>query len=566
MDLKTQIKTKGYVIINNSFTSEELQKIKEEIISYTQTHSCLHNSSGITIPDFIKRPELANVSTMKTNQHIHTVLQTILGDNYRFCQHNDIGINRIVGWHKDKLNGVYGKYETIDIWKSHQGETHQIVKVLTYLEDHTNDNHALKLVPGSHLIRNVNSKGFIQMHPKLGDTIIFDQRITHRGMTQQQQYPRILVSFGFGKNNIFTDNFEKGTIERQNKQNKNYMKQYKMIIKVAHIYASNASHNSGDFMLGIATKKYFKEVILTTDNKVEFTNFDCRKANLYKPDNIEKLNDYDYILVGGGGLILPDSAPNKVSGWQWIIPKKSYKKITSPIYVVSIGYNLFFNQTMNMPSRSNNNKDLSRMPIFKDNITALIDRATHFTMRHRGDIDRLCEIIGPSYKSKVRFEFCPVHWYVQNYWTPIKNNKKSIAIEIKDDRQWRRYHKIGQQNYYNALTKFVQYCLKKGTPILYLSHDGSRSFYNHLKQKGITIPYLDNSCANEKKILENYSKIHTILCSAGHSQMISHGLGIRIISMITHPKLKRFCKDIRNNEYIDVNHENVLEKLLRMIP
>lgn len=31
---------------------------------------------------------------------------------------------------------------------------------------------------------------------------------------------RILVSFGFGKNNIFTDNFEKGTIERKNIQKK----------------------------------------------------------------------------------------------------------------------------------------------------------------------------------------------------------------------------------------------------------------------------------------------------------------------------------------------------------
>ncbi len=80
-----------------------------------------------------------------------------------------------------------------------------------------------------------------------------------------------------------------------------------MTLTVAHIYASNAKHNSGDFMLGIATKKYFKEVILATQDDIQFTNFDCRKTDLYKPVNIEKLNDYDYILVGGGGLILPDT-------------------------------------------------------------------------------------------------------------------------------------------------------------------------------------------------------------------------------------------------------------------
>lgn len=39
-------------------------------------------------------------------------------------------------------------------------------------------------------------------------------------MDKQMDGIRILVSFGFGKNNIFTDNFEKGTIQRQNDQNK----------------------------------------------------------------------------------------------------------------------------------------------------------------------------------------------------------------------------------------------------------------------------------------------------------------------------------------------------------
>ena len=38
-------------------------------------------------------------------------------------------------------------------------------------------------------------------------------------MAKQVPMERILVSFGFGKNNIFTDNFEKGTVARQNEQN-----------------------------------------------------------------------------------------------------------------------------------------------------------------------------------------------------------------------------------------------------------------------------------------------------------------------------------------------------------
>ena len=46
--------------------------------------------------------------------------------------------------------------------------------------------------------------------------------------------------------------------------------------------------------------------------------------------------------------------------------------------------------------------------------------------------------------------------------------------------------------------------------------------------------------------------------------MISHGLGIRIISMITHPKLKRFCNDIGNNNYIEVNDDDIYAKLMKL--
>ena len=221
MSLKEQITDQGYIILNNVFTKEELAMCGHEINNYIKNNSTLKNSGGISIPDFIKKKELYKTSLLKDNEKIQAALLDIFGsDNYRFCSHNDIGINRICPWHKDKLNGPIAKYETVDIWKKHNGEQHEIVKVLIYLEDHSNNNDGLKVVPKSHLTSKINSQGWIQLKPKIGDVIIFDQRITHRGMEKQVPNARILVSFGFGKNNIFTDNFEKGTIFRQNSQNK----------------------------------------------------------------------------------------------------------------------------------------------------------------------------------------------------------------------------------------------------------------------------------------------------------------------------------------------------------
>ena len=335
-------------------------------------------------------------------------------------------------------------------------------------------------------------------------------------------------------------------------------------IRVAHIFVCNVKTNSGDYLIGIATKKYFQEKVLNCDEQIVFDNFNCRDPRLYEADSITKLNEYDYIMVGGGGLILPDSAPNKISCWQWVIAKQNYQIITTPIYVISIGFNLFYGQKMTMPNRENAHQDPTRTNIFTENISALINCAEHFSMRHQGDVEKLEELMGSSIKEKVRFEFCPTIWYVEKYWKPnlTEQEQQYIAIEIKDDRQWRRYHRIGKKKYYDELYQFVEWCVRKERKILYISHDGSKDFYNYLYQRNLKIPFLDNSCADERAILNNYSKIHTILCSAGHSQMISHGLGIRTISLISHPKLKHFCDDTQNNEYIEINRQqNVCELL-----
>lgn len=220
MDTIENYRKNGFLLVKNIFTQSEIQEFKDEILTFSKNNKMIQNAGGITIPDFIKYKDLRKTGEIKNHKQIHKVLREIFGgDNYRYCSHNDIGINRIVGWHKDKLNGTYSKYETVDIWSEYNGERHKIVKVLVYLQDHSKNNDALKIVPKSHLVKNIDTKSFIQLKPNIGDVLIFDQRITHRGMDKQVKGSRILVSFGFGKNNIFTDNFEKGTVARQNKQN-----------------------------------------------------------------------------------------------------------------------------------------------------------------------------------------------------------------------------------------------------------------------------------------------------------------------------------------------------------
>ena len=211
----------GFLIYKWIFDIPEIVNAREEILNYIKNKNELISCNGISIIDFVGRNILPKTTQLMNNEKLIDILHNIFeNDNYRFCSHNDIGINRTVGWHKDKLNNEYEKYETIPIWSTYKSEKHEIVKVLIYMQDHDKDDNGLKIAPGTHLNPNITGMNWIQLKPKIGDVIIFDQRIDHCGMLQQVSIPRILVSFGFGKNNIFTDNFENGTIARQNTQNK----------------------------------------------------------------------------------------------------------------------------------------------------------------------------------------------------------------------------------------------------------------------------------------------------------------------------------------------------------
>jgi hypothetical protein len=223
-----ELKEKGYVIIKN-FYKKNIIDIMRKIILQNMLKKknmlVLGDRSG-SKPDFMRDASFNELIPLLKLNDIHNLMKKIFKAPFHFCFHNDIGLNRIVNWHKDTLNNQYTIYQKTDIWNECNGEKHEIYKFLIYLQDHTFDNHGLCVIEGSHIepYINIDKKRIKQIHTSLGDIIIFDQRLTHRGQNEKYKYQqnndRILVSLGFGKNNIFTKEFEEGTIKRQNDQNK----------------------------------------------------------------------------------------------------------------------------------------------------------------------------------------------------------------------------------------------------------------------------------------------------------------------------------------------------------
>ena len=101
-----------------------------------------------------------------------------------------------------------------------------ILKALIYLQDHTDNDHALQVIDGSHRIPRPKGKSSRQLRPRKGSVVFFEQRMTHRGQTESsllpeplpvagRSEPRVVITIGYGANNVYTDEFETGTRVRQ---------------------------------------------------------------------------------------------------------------------------------------------------------------------------------------------------------------------------------------------------------------------------------------------------------------------------------------------------------------
>jgi hypothetical protein len=222
------LKEKGYIIIKKFYNIQDIIKMRKIILHNMKIKKnmlILGDNSG-SKPDFLRDSSFKTLIPLLRLNDIHNIMKNIFNTPFHLCFHNDIGLNRIVNWHKDTLNNQYKHYQKTDIWSQFNGEKHEIYKFLIYLEDHSFDNNGLCLIEGSHLeptikVDNIDNNRLKYIHNRIGDIVIFDQRITHRGQQNNiGRIDRILISLGFGKNNIFTKEFEEGTIKRQNDQNR----------------------------------------------------------------------------------------------------------------------------------------------------------------------------------------------------------------------------------------------------------------------------------------------------------------------------------------------------------
>ncbi|CAE8717069.1 unnamed protein product [Polarella glacialis] len=241
-DVGQMLRIMGYVVLPNLLTEETVVQMRAGFQTWRAKHpdALLEEVLARTVPDILSYPEIQEAfKPLLSSPSLDAALSAYFeGQPYRILRHSDVGVNRMVGhWHKDyavlghrrrtmKHQRNLGTRST-DVWgPPADGSPYKILRLAIYLQDHRNG-RALSVIQASHL-RNDSEMGsgeigHVALNPSLGDLIVWDMRLTHRGAlrnTQDYGTDRLLFTYSLAVDNSFTEEHEQESISREEAQKK----------------------------------------------------------------------------------------------------------------------------------------------------------------------------------------------------------------------------------------------------------------------------------------------------------------------------------------------------------
>jgi hypothetical protein len=208
----------GFLVAKNMFQKSEIDFINFNTIKYFKEGNGFIMQPGFAKPDWISDPKLSDIRSIVESKRMQEIVSEMIGEEVCFIERSDLHLNISAQWHKDTLAGNAKQFQINDPWEIVDGNTMKIFNVITYFQDHNQNNDGLEVKVGSHLTENLEFGANYRIKTNAGDSVIFDQRITHRG-GYSGGYNRVSISMAYGVKNTFFEQYRKGTIYRQNKQN-----------------------------------------------------------------------------------------------------------------------------------------------------------------------------------------------------------------------------------------------------------------------------------------------------------------------------------------------------------
>lgn len=288
--------------------------------------------------------------------------------------------------------------------------------------------------------------------------------------------------------------------------------------------------NAGDTALS--------ECVRRTFDKEFATPIGWRLHSVYKPVDqhlIRDVNASQMLVIGGGGLFLPDSNKNSISGWQWACSKEMLGRIQVPILLYSVGYNYFRGQEPDS--------------LFIDNLNAFVEKSVFVGLRNHGSIKAIRSLLHESLQDKVCYQPCTTTLIRRTLPDlPPKVESGKIAFNFAFDRADMRFGNH-QEEILREIIRSMYRIRDKGYEIYIVAHCVGDLSVLVMVQDWKKIHAVNATAWDLGRLARFYNGMDVVLGMRGHAQMIPFGVNCHIISLCSHEKMRWFLEDIGAKEW-----------------
>ncbi|RLL67228.1 polysaccharide pyruvyl transferase family protein [Streptomyces sp. Z26] len=272
---------------------------------------------------------------------------------------------------------------------------------------------------------------------------------------------------------------------------------------------------------------------------------------LFDERALEQVNARRALVVGGGGLFLPDTWPNGNSAWQWNAPDDAVRRVTVPLAVFAVGYNAFDGQEYGRGR-------------FVESLRTLVERSAFFGLRNHGSVERVRDLLPASLRDRVRWQPCPttVTRHLVPGWTDPAERAETALVNCAYDRAGLRFgHDYG---HFLAQMAAAVRALRGRVEVRYAAHlPADERFVHDLRREhGLTLPVDPLHDFGNDAIRDHYARTRLVIGMRGHATMIAFGSGTPSISLVSHPKLAYFLEDVGRPEWGVSVHDRELGAVL----
>ena len=249
----------------------------------------------------------------------------------------------------------------------------------------------------------------------------------------------------------------------------------------------------------------------------------------------------DAVVIGGGGLFLQDTNPNRLSGWQWKISPEALAALEVPLIVYALGDNRFPGQ----PEFDD---------LMRSHVGQVLEQSAFFGLRNSGSMATMGALLG--WQDRIVFQPCPTT-ILDHLYEPLAGRRpdpkqKTVAIQmLVHPRQTAAG--FDAETIHEATVRAARILVGKGWRVLstpFHPDDAEVSRRLVAEVDGVEEVRLFGHDVGFFSGVEFFASVPYVLGGRGHAQMIPFGVGSIPISVDLHAKLGYFAADIGHPEFV----------------